>query len=75
MTDASECLQKSDILDNAYVIVEYEGGGRGVLDLCMFAEGSQNEQEISVVGATGKVRLVRRGSGPGGGDWKCASRK
>lgn len=52
------CVQQSDILDNAYVIVEYEGGGRGVLDLCMFVEGSQNEQEISVVGASGKVRLT-----------------
>jgi len=27
-----------------------------MLDLCMFAEGSRNEQEISVVGDTGKVQ-------------------
>ncbi|MCP3994060.1 MAG: hypothetical protein GY722_03205 [bacterium] len=26
-----------------------------MLDLCMFAEGSRNEQELSVVGNTGKV--------------------
>lgn len=45
-----------DILDNAYVIVEYENGSRGMLDLCMFAEGSRNEQEICVVGDTGKVK-------------------
>ncbi|KAI8537104.1 hypothetical protein RHMOL_Rhmol09G0000100 [Rhododendron molle] len=43
-----------DIIDNAYVIVEFENGSRGMLDLCMFAEGSKNEQEISVVGDTGK---------------------
>ncbi|MBA0863515.1 hypothetical protein Goshw_022381 [Gossypium schwendimanii] len=43
-----------DIIDNAYVIVEFDNGARGMLDLCMFAEGSKNEQEISVVGQTGK---------------------
>lgn len=47
-----------DILDNAYVIVEYEGGARAVLDLCMFAEASRNEQEISVVGDLGKVEAL-----------------
>lgn len=43
-----------DIIDNAYVIVEFENCSRGMLDLCMFAEGSKNEQEISVVGDIGK---------------------
>lgn len=52
-------LQTPDILDNAYVIVEYENGARGMLDLCMFAEGSRNDQEISVVGDKGKVRLEK----------------
>jgi len=46
-----------DIIDNAYVIVEFDNGSRGMLDLCMFAEGSKNEQEISVVGDIGKVKL------------------
>lgn len=45
------------VIDNAYVIVEFENGSRGMLDLCMFAEGSKNEQEISVVGDVGKVSL------------------
>ncbi|XP_060207379.1 uncharacterized protein LOC132635134 [Lycium barbarum] len=43
-----------DMIDNAYVIVEFDNGCRGMLDLCMFAEGSKNEQEISVVGDIGK---------------------
>ncbi|KAH1074993.1 hypothetical protein J1N35_027321 [Gossypium stocksii] len=43
-----------DVIDNAYVVVEFDNGARGMLDLCMFAEGSKNEQEISVVGHTGK---------------------
>ncbi len=44
-----------DILDNAFVIVDYEGGARALLDLCMFAEASEEQEEISVVGPLGKV--------------------
>jgi myo-inositol 2-dehydrogenase / D-chiro-inositol 1-dehydrogenase len=44
-----------DILDNAFVIVEYAGGARAMLDLCMFAEASRHAEEISVVGDIGKV--------------------
>jgi len=44
-----------DILDNAYVIVEYDSGARAMLDLCMFAEGSQHEQNIAVTGDIGKL--------------------
>ena len=29
-----------DIIDKAFVIVDFENGARGMLDLCMFAEGS-----------------------------------
>ena len=50
--------ERPDILDNAYVIVEYAGGERATLDLCMFAEASKNEQEISVVGDAGKVEAL-----------------
>lgn len=44
-----------DILDNAFAIVDFAGGARASLDLCMFAEGSENQEEISVVGDRGKV--------------------
>lgn len=44
-----------DILDNAFVIVDYECGARALLDLCMFAEASQHQEEVSVVGPLGKV--------------------
>uniref|UniRef100_A0A0D9X4B9 Gfo/Idh/MocA-like oxidoreductase N-terminal domain-containing protein n=1 Tax=Leersia perrieri TaxID=77586 RepID=A0A0D9X4B9_9ORYZ len=63
-----------DIIDNAYVIVEFDNGSRGMLDLCMFAEGSRNEQEISVVGDIGKGEafipesIVRVGKRAGGRD-------
>jgi myo-inositol 2-dehydrogenase / D-chiro-inositol 1-dehydrogenase len=50
--------ERSDILDNAYVIVEFENGSRGMLDLCMFAEATKNEREISVVGTLGKIEAL-----------------
>ena len=47
-----------DILDNAYVIVEFESGSRGMLDLCMFAEATKNQEEVSVVGDLGKLEAL-----------------
>ena len=47
--------RRADILDNAYVIVEYEGGTRALLDLCMFAEATTNMEELVAVGDEGKV--------------------
>ncbi|MEM8904913.1 MAG: Gfo/Idh/MocA family oxidoreductase [Actinomycetota bacterium] len=44
-----------DILDNAYVVVEYENGVRAMLDLCMFAEASKEQGEVVAVGDAGKV--------------------
>lgn len=56
-----------DILDNGYAILEYEGGVRAMLELCMFAEGSLDNECITVVGDEGKIEsflpssLVRYG--------------
>lgn len=44
-----------DILDNGFVVVDFENQARGLLDLCMFAEASANEQEIAATGDAGKV--------------------
>ncbi len=44
-----------DIIDNAYVIVDFENGTRGMLDLCMFAEGSRWQEVISVVGPKARI--------------------
>ncbi|MEY4362312.1 MAG: hypothetical protein RL391_1618 [Actinomycetota bacterium] len=55
--------RRSDILDNAFVIVEYANGVRASLDLCMFAEASRQEQEIRVVGSRGKVEADVPGDG------------
>ncbi len=47
--------RQPDILDNAYVIVDYEDDRRAMLDLCMFAEGGENQEELVAVGDRGKV--------------------
>ncbi|HIG72392.1 MAG TPA: Gfo/Idh/MocA family oxidoreductase [Myxococcales bacterium] len=47
--------ETSDILDHAFVIVDYECGTKATLDLCMFAESSRNEQEICATGDAGKL--------------------
>jgi myo-inositol 2-dehydrogenase/D-chiro-inositol 1-dehydrogenase len=44
-----------DILDNAYVVVDFESGARGLLDLCMFAENSSHELELAATGDRGKA--------------------
>jgi myo-inositol 2-dehydrogenase / D-chiro-inositol 1-dehydrogenase len=47
-----------DILDSAFVIVEYPSGARAMLDLCMFAENSVDSEHITVVGDTGKLESL-----------------
>ena len=50
--------QRSDVLDNAFVIVDYPSGARALLDLCMFAEATRNQEEVSVVGDKGKIEAI-----------------
>ena len=50
--------ERSDILDNAFVIVEFANGVRGSLDLCMFAEGGRFEQEITITGELAKMEAT-----------------
>jgi predicted dehydrogenase len=50
--------QTPDILDSAYVIVEYGSGARAMLDLCMFAENSIDKEHIVVVGDEGKLESL-----------------
>ena len=47
-----------DILDSAYVIVEYPSGARAMLDLCMYAENSIDNEHIVIVGDEGKLESL-----------------
>ncbi|MED5515670.1 MAG: Gfo/Idh/MocA family oxidoreductase [SAR324 cluster bacterium] len=44
-----------DILDNAFVIVDFSSGQRAMLELNMFADGSRFQESIVVVGSKAKV--------------------
>ena len=45
----------ANMLDNAYVILEYANGARAMLDLCMFGEGSFDKEILTIVGDEGKI--------------------
>jgi predicted dehydrogenase len=45
-----------DVWDHGYVIVDFARGARAMLELCMFAEGSEYQEEISAVGPSGKIQ-------------------
>ncbi|MEM9344269.1 MAG: Gfo/Idh/MocA family oxidoreductase [Pseudomonadota bacterium] len=52
-----------DILDSAYVIVDFAGGARAMLELCMYAEGARYQEELSAVGPNGKIECLVPGPG------------
>lgn len=52
-----------DIWDSGYVIVDFDSGARAMLELCMFAEGSEYQEEISAVGPKGKIECLVPGPG------------
>ncbi len=52
-----------DIWDSAYVIAEFSGGARAMLELCMYAEGARYQEEISAVGPAGKIECFVPGPG------------
>ncbi len=55
--DESYGGETPDIWDNAFVVVEFEGGARAMLELCMFADGSKYQEEICAVGPAGKIEV------------------
>ncbi len=55
--------QAPDILDNAYVVLDFPRGRRAMLDLCMFAEGARYQEELAVVGPLGKLECKVPGPG------------
>lgn len=49
-----ETLDQTELLDNAQVLVEYEGGQRSILEICLFAP-TGGDCEIGVVGTNGRI--------------------
>lgn len=46
-----------DIWDCGYVIVDFANGARAMLELSMFAEGSEFQEMVHAVGADGKIEV------------------
>ncbi len=44
-----------DIVDNAFVTVDFDNGTRAMLELCMFAEGSYWQEVVSVTGDAARL--------------------
>ncbi|MGR3540765.1 MAG: Gfo/Idh/MocA family protein [Hasllibacter sp.] len=56
-------LGEADVWDNAYVIVDFAGGTRAMLELCMFAEGSEYQERIAAFGPKGMIETKVVGPG------------
>lgn len=55
--------KRPDIIDNSYTTVDFANGVRAMLDLCMFADGAENQEEITAVGAKARLDcLIPEGS-------------
>ena len=52
-----------DIIDNAYVILDFDNKKRALLDLNMFAEGSRYQEELCAVGTSAKLECFIPGPG------------
>ena len=46
-----------DIIDNSYTTVDFANGVRAMLDLSMFAEGAEDQEEITAVGDKARLEV------------------
>jgi myo-inositol 2-dehydrogenase / D-chiro-inositol 1-dehydrogenase len=54
-SDENYAGRAPDIIDNAYVVLDFAGRRRAMLELCMFAEASEYQEEIVAVSPLGKI--------------------
>jgi predicted dehydrogenase len=47
--------RRPDIIDNSYTTVDFANGVRAMLDLCMFADGAEQQEEITAVGDAARL--------------------
>ena len=55
--------EQPDIIDNAYVIVNFASGKRAMLELNMFSEGSRYQEQITAIGPDAKLECLLPGPG------------
>jgi myo-inositol 2-dehydrogenase/D-chiro-inositol 1-dehydrogenase len=50
--------ERPDIIDNSYTTVDFANGVRAMLDLSMFADGAENQEEIAAVGSDARLEVL-----------------
>lgn len=50
--------ERPDIIDNSFTTVDFANGTRALLDLCMFAEGAEHQEEMSATGDKGRLDVL-----------------
>lgn len=61
--DESYDGRRPDIIDNSYTTIDFANGVRAMLDLSMFADGAENQEEITAVGDKARLDcLIPEGS-------------
>ncbi len=50
--------QRPDILDSAFAVLQYPSGANAMLELCMFAENTVDNEQVTVVGDEGKLESL-----------------
>ena len=56
--DESYGGETPDIIDNSYTVVDFDNGVRAMLDLSMFADGAENQEEITAVGDRARLDVL-----------------
>jgi predicted dehydrogenase len=46
-----------DMIDNAFATVDFADGTRAMLDLCMFADGMEEQERLTAIGDTGALEV------------------
>ena len=50
--------ERPDIIDNSYTTVDFANSVRAMLDLSMFADGAENDEEITAVGDAARLDVL-----------------
>lgn len=50
--------RRPDIIDNSYTTVDFANGVRAMLDLSMFADGAENQEEITAIGDQARLDVL-----------------
>ncbi len=50
--------RRPDIIDNSFTTVDFANGARAMLDLSMFADGAENQEEMTAVGDQARLDVL-----------------